>query len=747
MDRLGSGLNPDWKKPFSRDSTRLKRYFILVLLITVGLYIWLLPWWGKHLILIHTILEALCIYIALLSFAVIWNTEEIASFKAQMLGFGFLAVALYNILHTIYFPPLGYYPPGYLDLSSRYGFLARLTLALLLLLSYYPVFQRSTRRWGALIITLGVALSVSYTVYTSPQAGPVLLNSDGVTPFKALIELLVIVLLAVTLPRLGSERNRHDLITNGYLQAAIPFLVGAELCFASYSDLAASSNLLGHLLRMAGYYFLYRGIFVSSISFPYRHLRRQTQHTTNILNQLTLGLITVDPQFRVTFANQEATHILGADARELVGQNIVTMAARLCRSDENQSRLELGLVAGHPQVDVVRKITTFRGDSVRLRIETRHLESGGYLCMFVPAKREQELKNLQLQTKTILDSVHDLVMLSDRRGRVVTCNLAFEQKTGLRKQDIQGKSLKDVIEMLHLQWSVPSGEQVGRLEGSYVCLANGEEKTALFQTAPILNVDREIIGYIICSTDITNFKQEMQELRQQEKLALVGQMAAGIVHEIKNPLTTIKGFSQILRKDAITWQEAYEYAAIIEQTTDDLNQVVMDFLSFARPRAPVFQSIWLNELLSSVRSMLDGHLFMKGIEVEYRLSNQDMEVIVDNGQIKQLLFNLVKNAVEAVQYQPHPVIQLATDYTPDENQALIQVKDNGKGMSADMLKRLGTPFFTTKDSGTGLGLSICYQIVSEHNGQIRVDSSPGKGTAFIIALPCHSHKSLWSMTS
>jgi len=264
---------------------------------------------------------------------------------------------------------------------------------------------------------------------------------------------------------------------------------------------------------------------------------------------------------------------------------------------------------------------------------------------------------------------------------------------------------------------------------------NQEKKILTGSLSPVSNVENEIIGYILVASDITEREEIRSHMEQQEKLAVLGQMAAGIVHEIKNPLTTIKGFNQIILKKT---KEAStrEYADIIEDEVNQVNTVVTDFLAFARPRKPSLKEISINELFKSIEIMIETQLFIKRILFELKLPSVEHTVLVDDSQIKQVIINIIKNAIDALETVENPKLNINVNFLKNNGEMKISIKDNGRGISAQDIMKLGTPFFTTKEKGTGLGLSICYQIIKENNGIITCESKLNEGTTFNIVLPC-----------
>lgn len=228
-------------------------------------------------------------------------------------------------------------------------------------------------------------------------------------------------------------------------------------------------------------------------------------------------------------------------------------------------------------------------------------------------------------------------------------------------------------------------------------------------------------------------RQDM--LMQQEKLALLGQMGAGIVHETKNYLTTIKGSCQLI--SLLTKEEGtIKHAKKISKNVDEIDQIISKFLFMARPRDTEFTEVSMCDLLQSAESLILSTSIVKKVDVCFENSKEERYLLCDEGQINQVILNLCKNAVEAMEGMPGAKLIIETGYDEAANEMYISVIDNGKGISPADLARIGTPFFTTKSMGTGLGLYVCNHIIKEHKGRLEVSSELGCGTVFTIRLPC-----------
>lgn len=708
--------------------------------------------WVKYTGVIHTFLEVVCIFIAISTFLVVWHSYERNSAVNLLLGFGFLIVAVFDIFHTYYFPVFGLYPAGYFDLSTRYWVLGRLTEAIVLLTCTMKFFQKrkphfTDNKWFGFLFSLSFSMGVSYLILYFPGLLPVLFTQQGLTPAKIIIELIIISLFGVGIFNLKNALGDRDMLTYRYIFLALLLAIPAELCFTLFDSVNSFYNCLGHIFIIAYNYYLYRGIFVSAITYPYEKLEEARKYTAEILNGLPVGLITYGTNLKVSFVNQKAQKILAYNAKKLHGLSTEQILEKFGGDRYPQIPFYKKIIRTlSPIRDEIATIRNSLGEYVKLMVNVQVLANQGLLYTFTEAKKEQKLEHLQLQTQTILNSINKLVVLVDASNKVIMCNRAFENALEMNAHEVIGRDMEEVYKLLQLnkQEMPPRAGQEGNEGKTYeVTFTNaaGRKKQLLLNSSPISNVDGEIIGGIIVASDITALKKEQQRLQQQEKLVVIGQMAAGIVHEIKNPLTTIKGFNQFILSKAKD-EQIKRYANIIDSATDDVNKVVSDFLAFARPRPPVLNDVSVNDLIMSMKLMLESHNFINGVETQFVLAPEASRVMADEAQIKQVVLNIVKNAIDAMDESPNPQLRITTSLSDTMDEMLITISDNGKGISPEDKIKIGTPFFTTKEKGTGLGLSICFQIVKEHAGSIDIESEPGRGTSFIISLPCKTEKQI-----
>lgn len=279
--------------------------------------------------------------------------------------------------------------------------------------------------------------------------------------------------------------------------------------------------------------------------------------------------------------------------------------------------------------------------------------------------------------------------------------------------------------------STRRGDEIGKLVAGFNVMAEKLKKayTELEGKVEASNKELEIAYRML--------KQRQEQLIRSEKLAALGQLSAGIAHEIRNPLTSIKIFIQSLEKEIALDENQEEDFRIIMKEIDRINENITRFLNFARPEEPLFQSINISPLVKNTVNLLAAKLKNSGIRPDISLLDEHPTVEGDPKQLAQVFLNLLLNAVEAMPQGGTLTIRSGVKVNPDNRKEFLQliIKDTGHGIPEKDRPYLFDPFFTTKAGGTGLGLSIVYSIIQKHNGRIEVESELGKGSSFILSLP------------
>lgn len=235
----------------------------------------------------------------------------------------------------------------------------------------------------------------------------------------------------------------------------------------------------------------------------------------------------------------------------------------------------------------------------------------------------------------------------------------------------------------------------------------------------------------LCITrDISARKQAEELLLQSEKLNVAGQLAAGIAHEIRNPLTSLKGFVQLIQSSK---ENKASYYKIMNDEFDRIEAILSELLLLAKPQKVEHTSCDVDYIITQVISLLNAQAIMKSIQIIYKPFKEKLYILCDQNQMKQAFINFIKNAMESMPHGGYVHI----DIKRIENKIIIKIQDQGIGIEKEMLLKLGEPFYTTKEKGTGLGLMVTYSIIKNHHGEVRVKSKLRKGTTFTIILPVH----------
>lgn len=350
------------------------------------------------------------------------------------------------------------------------------------------------------------------------------------------------------------------------------------------------------------------------------------------------------------------------------------------------------------------------------------------------------LENLRALHERIVESMRSGVVTLDLQGRIYTFNSAAEEITGYTAAELRGqdasKLFGDVREMIEESLGAAlSGEKSPRYEAD--CPTPDDLSVRLgfsiFPLFPEAGHAARPTGVVITFQDLTEVRALEETARRQDRLAAVGRMAAGIAHEIRNPLASISGSVQVLKSEANGDPTQIELMDIILRESERLNRIITDYLTYARPRsvAPVELDVraTLRETIALTRyspELTARH------EIEDCLPTEPVTVVAEADRLKQVFSNLVRNALQAMPGSGRLTIEAAN--IPSGRARLI-FTDTGCGMTPKQVERLFEPFSSTKPTGTGLGLSIVYQIVRDHNGTINVQSREGVGTKITIELP------------
>ena len=348
----------------------------------------------------------------------------------------------------------------------------------------------------------------------------------------------------------------------------------------------------------------------------------------------------------------------------------------------------------------------------------------------------KSLASLRALHERIVASIRSGVVTTDLEGRIYTFNAAAHEITGYTEEGIRGQDasilfgeLKDhVPEALA---AVEKGATSPRFEAG--CLTSEGMRLRLgYSISPLSSEAGETTGMVITFQDLTQVRSLEETSRRQDRLAAIGRMAASIAHEIRNPLAAMRGSIQMLRAEVENDSSQAELMEIILRESDRLNQIITDFLSYARPRSLVQARVDVGDLLHQTFSLMrHSPEIASNQTIQEAVPDERIFANADEGQLKQVFWNLARNALQAM---PQGGTLRATLEKNSNNRLRIAFSDTGRGMTPEQVEHLFEPFSSTT-GGTGLGLSIVYQIIRDHGGTINVRSLEGQGTTITVELP------------
>lgn len=659
------------------------------------------PEWYAHFFIIHLLIDTAGIFASLCIFIVVWQTYDRLGPAMGLACAGFLVVALLDILHLYYFPTSEQTLAASYEMSRLYSYLARLSQAVILLLTVACTRPLRLQKNIFLLYAL-VSLAAMVSVVTlfgrnlpAIEARTLLLIRQVLwIPVIALLIISVVISFRYSMSERVSSSN--DFRTALFLTIAYTSLLA--IVGEQNNDFIVSVLVL----KLFSYGFLCKAIIAKGVAEPVKIIKATADQMTAVLDRLPDGIILYDEDNKASFVNNAAADLLKADKNALLDLTMEELEERY---------------------------------SHELNAEYKKLAMG-HALIFSEAGMRQAPEDIRLYATTILDSLACPVLVCDKNGDIVYANKKLKELLEFLNQDCIGMSISEfrdmlsgVAELSHTRCDISNGFS------EIIIKKDHHRKVLLYQQAPILSADGETLGTVFVGSDITQLREQENVIIQQEKLALLGQMGVSIVHETKNFLTTIKGGIQLL--EALTKDtKVRQIAKRINNATDDVNKIISSFLQLSKPQCFTYKETSLNQLLESTLPMLESSSYIKGVKLELALCDDEHMVMCDEFQIKQVILNIANNGIEAMANASDPVLRISTRYEPSSNRMIICIEDKGQGMPEHVIRELGKPYFTTKESGTGLGLTVCYRIIRDHKGSIDIDSKVGEGSRFYVSLPC-----------
>lgn len=475
----------------------------------------------------------------------------------------------------------------------------------------------------------------------------------------------------------------------------------------------------------------------------------------------------VDPTGK-TIHSSDAAHRDNRLDRHLDLSGATEIAERIVESGSGRAVYELtkrfdplGASGGMPTHRMMMDTHTHRGDILVLGLKMAEIEearrsdiehalimaaslvilgSGAIFFVFVIQNYylvDRTLKQTQDYTRQVVASMANGLLSIDTDGKITSYNLLALELIGLKEKGIKGTDLKTLVdfETSGIRKTLQNCETVLEREIAYRRV-DGSTVPLAISVTPIISQEGVCQGAVIVLRNLSEIKRLEEKVRRAEKLAAIGELAAGVAHEIRNPLSSIRGFAQYLKHALRERPQEKIYAETMVSEVDRINKVITDLLSFARPMKLETAAVDIAELVRHSKRLVEADAALREVVIDEHLGGNLKGIRVDANQLKQALLNLLLNALQAV--SAHGRIDIGAAVDAARGELRLWVEDDGPGIAPEEIEKIFEPFFSKRKRGTGLGLSIVHKIVENHGGDIRLESpvpGTGRGCRFTLLLP------------
>lgn len=472
---------------------------------------------------------------------------------------------------------------------------------------------------------------------------------------------------------------------------------------------------------------------------------QREQHYKSLFEQNPDAVFSFDLDGNYLSVNSAMERLLGYSEEEYLHQSFVPL---VCEDDRERTKKYYKLAADGTTQRYQTKALHRDGSIVHLDVTNMPIivneeVVGVYgIAKDIGPRRKAEdaLKAKTQQLESFIENNVDAILIFNMQGKVSRVNNVFVQMFGWTKQEIIDVGLyqlpfipSDVFdEVRNFEAEVKKGNHIIGAETTRL-RKDGLILTVMISISPIKDVNGNMDGWSVTLRDITEWKKSQEMLQNTEKLSVAGQLAAGIAHEIRNPITAIKGFVQLMKSGL----EKKEYYDIMSSEIERIEQILSELLILAKPQVSKFERKDLRILLAQVVTLLDTQAILNNVEIITEFQSDGTHILCEENQLKQVFINYIKNAIEAMPRGGKLFIQIRK---VNREKLSIRFIDEGVGMSKEVLSKLGQPFYTTKEKGTGLGYMISKKIIENHFGEVHIMSEVNKGTTIEVNFPLKNNE-------
>jgi len=473
-----------------------------------------------------------------------------------------------------------------------------------------------------------------------------------------------------------------------------------------------------------------------------RHLINEQERLYSILDGLPIGIIFYDSSGQVTYVNKTAFNITGFTIEEIkkftVSGNILNSYEHVFWETLRSGQSFLGFESYCP---------TKEGKEIPVVTSTKALYNSsnefiGIISSFLDISEQERLRKVEQHAQVMLDHISDGVITVDNQGVINGFNRGAEEMTGLHADEVIGKKYDDIFIkrktiFTKLTQTLKTGQEYSNYRKANIT-EDGRKIYLMITTRILKNEQGRQIGAMGIYKDITPLEEFEQKIQRADKLAAVGELAAGTAHEIRNPLTTIHGFLQILGKELKHTEKKY-YVDLMLKEINHINEIIKEMLLLAKPAFPHKELISIQQMLEEIAPFMQSEGALHSIAFQVHIEEDLPVVEVDERQIKQVFMNIIRNGIQSMKKGGQ--ISIIARYVEENQMVEVKFIDQGEGIPQSKLAKIYEPFYTTKEDGTALGIPVSYRIMKNHDGELQIESSEGKGTTVTLFFPVSTDES------
>ncbi|WP_209122261.1 ATP-binding protein [Alkalihalobacillus sp. BA299] len=365
-----------------------------------------------------------------------------------------------------------------------------------------------------------------------------------------------------------------------------------------------------------------------------------------------------------------------------------------------------------------------------------------FFFLFRNQYKIQKVEEEREMLSSLINAMSDFISIKDGDNRWKELNDFAYKLYELHDEDYLGKNDAELSELYpayreHFLECVRTDEEAWAkkkpIQFEEVLLLEEGQKTFQVIKVPLFTKDGKRKALFVIGRDITDIKRAEELIAKNEKLSVVGQLAAGVAHEIRNPLTSLKGFVRLIQENK---GDNNFYLNIMDNELERINIIVNELLLIAKPQKESFTKNNIVNLIRSVIDLMSSEAKMTGITIEVKAAEQIPLIDCEAYHLKQVFINIIKNAIEASKVGT----SIHVNIFQEQDMVCIEVIDEGCGIEKERLQKIGEPFFTMKEKGTGLGMTVSFKIIQNHNGSLQIDSEVGQGTTVSVRLPIDNNQ-------